>query len=47
MYKTIDAFMEMVISKNPGQDEFHQAVREVVESILETFTTCPKLFIIS
>ena len=24
MYKTVDAFMESVISKNPGQDEFHQ-----------------------
>ena len=33
MYKTVDAFMETVINKNPGQDEFHQAVREVVESI--------------
>ena len=33
MYKTVDAFMESVISKNPGQDEFHQAVQEVVESI--------------
>ena len=33
MYKTVDAFMETVINKNPGQDEFHQTVREVVESI--------------
>ena len=33
MYKTVDAFMETVINKNPGQDEFHQAVHEVVESI--------------
>ena len=33
MYKTVDAFMETVISKNSGQDEFHQAVHEVVESI--------------
>ena len=33
MYKTVDSFMETVISKNPGQDEFHQAVEEVVESI--------------
>ena len=30
MYKSVDAFMETVISKNPGQDEFHQAVQEVV-----------------
>ena len=33
MYKTVDAFMKAVINKNPGQDEFHQAVEEVVESI--------------
>ncbi len=33
MYKTVDSFMEAVINKNAGQDEFHQAVREVVESI--------------
>ena len=33
MYKTVDSFMEAVVSKNTGQDEFHQAVQEVVESI--------------
>ena len=33
MYKTVDSFMETVIKKNAGEDEFHQAVREVVESI--------------
>ena len=33
MYITVDAFMESVINKNPGQEEFHQAVEEVVESI--------------
>ena len=33
MYKTVDEFMESVIKKNPGQEEFHQAVEEVVESI--------------
>ncbi|SVC80285.1 uncharacterized protein METZ01_LOCUS333139, partial [marine metagenome] len=33
MYKTVDAFMESVINKNPGQEEFHQAVEEVMESI--------------
>ena len=35
MYKTVDAFMETIINKNPAQEEFHQAVREVVESIWE------------
>ena len=33
MYTTVDAFMESVINKNPNQEEFHQAVQEVVESI--------------
>ena len=33
MYKSVDTFMETVIAKNPAQDEFHQAVQEVVESI--------------
>ena len=41
MYKTVDAFMESVISKNPGQDEFHQAVREVVESIWDYLQNNP------
>ena len=29
----VDEFMAHVVAKNPGQPEFHQAVREVVESI--------------
>ena len=33
MYKDIDSFMEKVVSSNPEQIEFHQAVKEVVESI--------------
>ena len=33
MYKTIDQFMDYVILKNPGENEFHQAVKEVVSSI--------------
>jgi len=33
MYKTIDQFMDYVVSKNPGENEFHQAVKEVVSSI--------------
>ena len=33
MYNSIDQFMDTVISKNPEQVEFHQAVKEVVESI--------------
>ncbi|MCA9752091.1 MAG: glutamate dehydrogenase, partial [Gemmatimonadetes bacterium] len=30
----VDAFMSDVIAKNPEQKEFHQAVREVAESIV-------------
>ena len=33
MYKSIDQFMDYVILKNPGENEFHQAVKEVVGSI--------------
>ena len=33
MYKTIDQFMDYVILKNPSENEFHQAVKEVVSSI--------------
>ncbi|MBC8214113.1 MAG: NADP-specific glutamate dehydrogenase [Candidatus Marinimicrobia bacterium] len=33
MYKSVNEFMDAVIAKNPEQKEFHQAVREVVESI--------------
>ena len=35
MYNSVDQFMEAVISKNPEQVEFHQAVKEVIESIWE------------
>jgi glutamate dehydrogenase (NADP+) len=31
---SVDAFMADAIAKNPGQPEFHQAVREVVESVM-------------
>jgi glutamate dehydrogenase/leucine dehydrogenase len=30
----VDAFMDTVISKSPGETEFHQAVHEVVRSVL-------------
>ena len=33
MYKTIDQFMDYVVLKNPGENEFHQAVKEVISSI--------------
>ncbi len=31
MVKRVEDFMDMVIQKNPGEEEFHQAVREVVD----------------
>ena len=33
MYSTIDEFMDVVKSRNSGEIEFHQAVREVAESL--------------
>ncbi len=33
MSQFVDAFMSQVIAKNPHEREFHQAVREVVESV--------------
>ena len=32
-YSSVDAFMQLVEAKNPGEREFHQAVREVAESV--------------
>lgn len=34
MSKTIETFMAQVIQKNPNEPEFHQAVEEVLESVL-------------
>jgi glutamate dehydrogenase (NADP+) len=33
MAQSVAAFMELVVAKNPGEKEFHQAVHEVVESL--------------
>lgn len=40
--KEIDAFMKKVIARNPGEKEFHQAVREVVESVTPFIEQNPK-----
>jgi glutamate dehydrogenase/leucine dehydrogenase len=37
----VDAFMERIVAANPGQPEFHQAVREVVECILPVVESTP------
>jgi glutamate dehydrogenase (NADP+) len=42
MYKSVDDFMELVIAKNPEQKEFHQAVREVVESLWDFLQDNPQ-----
>ena len=32
--KKVDAFMQHITSKNPGESEFHQAVKEVAETVM-------------
>ncbi len=39
----VDGFMADLISKNPGESEFHQAVREVVESVASMIMAYPYL----
>jgi glutamate dehydrogenase (NADP+) len=41
MASRVDEFMAQVTVTNPGQTEFHQAVREVVESVLPVVETTP------
>ncbi len=42
MSKRIEEFMAKVVEKNPGEVEFHQAVREVVESVMPFIEENPK-----
>ena len=42
MSGAIEKFMEKVIAKNPGEAEFHQAVREVVESVMPVVESTPR-----
>jgi glutamate dehydrogenase/leucine dehydrogenase len=42
MLYSIDEFMRFVIARNPAEKEFHQAVREVVESIISVIETNPR-----
>ena len=39
----VDAFMADLIKKNPGENEFHQAVKEVVESVAPMIMSYPYL----
>ena len=42
MSASVDAFMEKVIAKDPGEAEFHQAVREVVECVMPVVESTPR-----
>jgi glutamate dehydrogenase (NADP+) len=42
MEKDVDLFMSKVIEKNPGEKEFHQAVKEVAETIMPFIQKNPK-----
>ncbi len=39
--KAVEAFMAQVIARNPGEPEFHQAVREVAESVMPIIQSTP------
>ena len=39
---SVESFMERVVARNPVQPEFHQAVREVVESIMPIIDATPE-----
>lgn len=41
MSNAVDTFMAQVVQKNPAQPEFHQAVKEVVESIMPIVESTP------
>ena len=41
--KYMEEFMDRIVSKNPGEKEFHQAVREVVESLAPYIIQNPQL----
>jgi glutamate dehydrogenase/leucine dehydrogenase len=42
MSNPVDEFMAKIIAKNPGEVEFHQAVREVTESLMPFILENPK-----
>ena len=39
----VDGFMADLIARNPGEKEFHQAVKEVLESVAPYITEHPYL----
>ncbi|MCP4203058.1 MAG: NADP-specific glutamate dehydrogenase [bacterium] len=42
MSDSVESFVERVIAKNPAEHEFHQAVREVVESVWPVIESNPR-----
>jgi glutamate dehydrogenase (NADP+) len=42
MDKDVEAFMNNIVAKNPGEKEFHQAVQEVAESLMPFINKNPK-----
>ncbi len=42
MPDSVGAFMEQLIAKNPGEVEFHQAVREVAENVMPLVESTPR-----
>ncbi len=42
MSDAVNAFMEGIVARNPGEKEFHQAVREVVETLMPYLEKNPK-----
>jgi len=42
MSAAVEQFMEKVIAKNPAEAEFHQAVREVAESVMPVVESTPR-----
>ena len=39
---TLDEFMHGVVKRNPGEEEFHQAVKEVAADVLPFVADKPK-----
>lgn len=42
MNKNVEAFMDYIVERNPGEKEFHQAVQEVAESVMPFIDKNPK-----
>ena len=43
MSKAVESFMADLIARNPAEPQFHQAVREVVESVMPIIESTPAL----